>query len=92
MVVFSAQDWWVHSHAHADFQLSIHLQHRVPVLLVNSMGLRRPSFTKAAGRARIFRKLRSHGFRVHDELFQARYDLYNGDLIEGGRGEILLRV
>lgn len=72
VVVFSAQDWWVHSHAHADFQLSIHLQHRVPVLLVNSMGLRRPSFTKAAGRARIFRKLRStlkRPQRVDDHLW-----------------------
>ena len=40
----------------------------------------------------LYRKLRSHGFRVPDELVHASYDLYNGDLIEGGRGEILLRV
>lgn len=59
VVVFSAGDWWVHSHAHADFQLSIHLQRRVPVLIVNSMGLRRPSVARSAGRARILRKLRS---------------------------------
>lgn len=58
-MVFSAGDWWVHSHAHADFQLSIHLQRRVPVLIVNSMGLRRPSVVKSDGRARILRKVRS---------------------------------
>jgi formylmethanofuran dehydrogenase subunit C len=39
----------------------------------------------------LFRELRERGFPVADELFTSFYDLYNGDLIEGGRGEILVR-
>jgi formylmethanofuran dehydrogenase subunit C len=38
------------------------------------------------------RRLRQHGFPFRDELMTATVDLYNGDLIEGGRGEILIRV
>jgi formylmethanofuran dehydrogenase subunit C len=37
-------------------------------------------------------QLRSYGFRVPDDLFTASFDLYNGDLIEGGRGEVLIRA
>jgi formylmethanofuran dehydrogenase subunit C len=40
----------------------------------------------------MFRQLRSYGFHVPDELFSASFDLYNGDLIEGGRGEVLIRA
>ncbi len=37
-------------------------------------------------------ELRQHDFDVPADVFVADYDLYNGDLIEGGRGEILLRT
>ena len=37
-------------------------------------------------------ELRRHDFDVPTDVFAAAYDLYNGDLIEGGRGEILLRA
>jgi formylmethanofuran dehydrogenase subunit C len=40
----------------------------------------------------IYRELRRHEFHVPDELFTCQYDLYNGDFLEGGRGEILLRA
>jgi formylmethanofuran dehydrogenase subunit C len=40
----------------------------------------------------LFADLRKRGFPVADELFTSSYDLYNGDLIEGGRGEILVRA
>ena len=39
----------------------------------------------------IFSRLRSRGFPLPEELDTA-VDLYNGDLLEGGRGEILLRA
>ena len=39
----------------------------------------------------IFRQLRASGFPLADDI-TTEVDLYNGDLIEGGRGEILLRV
>jgi formylmethanofuran dehydrogenase subunit C len=38
----------------------------------------------------IFRQLKQLEFPVADELLSCAYDLYNGDLVEGGRGEILL--
>lgn len=40
----------------------------------------------------MFRQLRRHDFVVPDELFTSLYDVYNGDFIEGGRGEILVRA
>ncbi len=39
----------------------------------------------------LLRDLRQRGFRVDDALFDAAYDLYHGDLVSVGRGEILLR-
>jgi formylmethanofuran dehydrogenase subunit C len=40
----------------------------------------------------IYRELRRREFNVPDELLTCQYDLYNGDFLEGGRGEILLRA
>lgn len=40
----------------------------------------------------VYRQLRKLGFTVPDELFESQYDLYSGDLLAGGRGEILLRA
>lgn len=40
----------------------------------------------------IYRQLRKHDFAVPEELFASSYDLFNGDLIAGGRGEILIRA
>jgi formylmethanofuran dehydrogenase subunit C len=40
----------------------------------------------------IYRYLRKLDFPIADEVVTSFYDLYSGDLIEGGRGEILLRV
>src|SRR5262245_27863840 len=40
----------------------------------------------------IYRHLRRLDFAVSDELLDCSYDLYNGDFLAGGRGELLLRV
>jgi formylmethanofuran dehydrogenase subunit C len=40
----------------------------------------------------IYRELRRRDFVVPDELWQCEYELYNGDFLEGGRGEVLLRA
>jgi formylmethanofuran dehydrogenase subunit C len=40
----------------------------------------------------IYRELLRHEFRVPENLFTCSYDLFNGDFLEGGRGEILLRA
>jgi glycosyltransferase involved in cell wall biosynthesis len=59
-VVFSAGDWWIHSHGHADSQLALNLARLGhSVLVVNSMGL---GVAGAPGRnrwSRVVRKLRS---------------------------------
>ncbi len=40
----------------------------------------------------MFHQLQQYGFQTPDDLFSASFDLYNGDLIEGGRGEVLIRA
>lgn len=40
----------------------------------------------------VMRHLAQHRFPLPDDAFTWAIDLYNGDLIEGGRGEILLRA
>ena len=40
----------------------------------------------------VFRELRRRDFAVPEELFCGFYDLYNGDFLAGGRGELLVRA
>jgi formylmethanofuran dehydrogenase subunit C len=40
----------------------------------------------------LWNELGRRGFPLPPEIQSAMFDLYNGDLIEGGRGEILLRA
>jgi formylmethanofuran dehydrogenase subunit C len=40
----------------------------------------------------IYRYLRRLDFACDDALFATSYDLYNGDFLNGGRGELLIRV
>jgi formylmethanofuran dehydrogenase subunit C len=56
-----------------------------------------PSFRRAcrcrpAAMQLIYRHLRRLEFACDDTLFVASYDLYNGDFLNGGRGELLIRV
>jgi hypothetical protein len=39
----------------------------------------------------LLRHVRGLGFPVSEEVAAAGFDLFNGDLIEGGRGELLVR-
>ena len=39
----------------------------------------------------MLRSLGNKGFRVDESLFEAEFDLYHGDLVSVGRGEILFR-
>lgn len=60
IVCFGGEDWWYHSHAHFDIQVMKKLSQNIPVLYVNSIGMRMPSITKdALFWKRIFRKLKS---------------------------------
>jgi formylmethanofuran dehydrogenase subunit C len=56
-----------------------------------------PSFRRACRyrpevMALLLRHLKRLEFPVPDDLLRTEFDLYNGDLIEGGRGELLIRV
>jgi formylmethanofuran dehydrogenase subunit C len=42
--------------------------------------------------ALMFVHLRHHGFPVAEALAQAEFELFHGDLLEGGRGEILVKA
>jgi len=55
-----------------------------------------PSFRRACRyqpeiMALLLRHVRRGGFPMADDVLNAEFDLYNGDLIEGGRGELLVR-
>ena len=60
VICFGGEDWWYHNRGHHDMQMMRHLAHRMPVLYVNSIGMRTPS--PGEGRmflTRVRRKLRS---------------------------------
>jgi glycosyltransferase involved in cell wall biosynthesis len=66
VVCFAAVDWWYHNRGHSECQIMRRLARRVPVLWVNSIGMRmpRPGRTEKA-LLRYARKLKStlHGLR-----------------------------
>jgi glycosyltransferase involved in cell wall biosynthesis len=60
IICIGGEDWWYHNRGHYDFQIMRRLAERVPVLFVNSVGVRMPS--PAEGHEflrRIGRKLQS---------------------------------
>jgi glycosyltransferase involved in cell wall biosynthesis len=60
IICFGGEDWWYHNRGHYDMQMMRRLSERMPVLYVNSIGMRTPSPTE--GRmfvTRVRRKLRS---------------------------------
>lgn len=72
VICFGGEDWWYHNRGHFDMQMMRRFARRMPVLYVNSIGMRVPS--PGEGRmffTRIGRKLRSlrRGFvRVEDNF------------------------
>ena len=40
----------------------------------------------------VLRQLKKRAFAMADAMLGREVDLYNGDMIEGGRGEILVRA
>lgn len=78
IICFGGIDWWYHSRGHYDPRMMLELAKQVPVLYVNSIGLRTPSPAEGSMFARrLFRKLSSlmrggtavgEGFRVHSPV------------------------
>lgn len=60
VIVFGGVDWWYHNRGHFDVRMARELSKRLPVVYVNSIGMRRPSPSEGRvfGR-RIARKLKS---------------------------------
>lgn len=72
VVCFGGGDWWYHNRGHYDVQMMRRLAERVPVLYVNSLGVRVPRASE--GRMfvhRVARKVRSwaRGFQWIDSSF-----------------------
>jgi hypothetical protein len=60
VVILSIFDWWYHLHGHSDIQLARAFSTRMPVLFVNSIGMRFPRRgTTTSPARRIVRKVRS---------------------------------
>jgi glycosyltransferase involved in cell wall biosynthesis len=66
IICFGGEDWWYHNRGHFDMQIMRECSNRVPVLYVNSLGMRVPRPGEGAMFVRrVVRKLRSlaRGFR-----------------------------
>ena len=60
IICFGGQDWWYHNRGHNDIQLMRQFSRLVPVLYVNSIGMRMPSIREGPiFLRRIIRKLKS---------------------------------
>ncbi len=90
IICFGGEDWWYHNRGHYDLRMMDQFSDHVPVLYVNSLGMRIPR--PGEGRMfvrRISRKLRSitRGVvRIHD-----RFSVYSPFTIPGPRGMRLMR-
>jgi len=85
VVCFAAVDWWYHNRGHSECQIMSRLAKRVPVLWVNSIGMRAPSPGKTElVLHRYVRKLKStlkglrrdetSGMWVYSPVFIPRYN------------------
>jgi hypothetical protein len=106
VVCFAAVDWWYHNQGHSECQIMRRLSRRVPVLWVNSIGMRAPSPGKSQFVVRRYtQKLRStlkglqrtvDGMWVYSPLFVPRYSdtmvTWNGRLLDYQLAWLLKRL
>ena len=72
LICFGGSDWWYHNRGHYDLQMCRQLARRVPVLYVNSLGVRVPRLAEGSQFfRRVSRKIRSwrRNFVQVDEWF-----------------------
>ena len=72
VICFGGEDWWYHNRGHFDMQIMRELSGRVPVLYINSVGMRVPRAAEGwMFLRRVARKLRSirRGFVIIREHF-----------------------
>jgi hypothetical protein len=90
VICFGGQDWWYHNHGHYDLQMMRELSRDVPVLFVNSIGVRVPRPGKGKMfLKRIRRKLQS----LSRGLVRVRpnFSVYSPFSIPGGLGKVVRR-
>lgn len=106
VVCFAAVDWWYHNRGHSECQIMKRLARRVPVLWVNSIGLRAPSPGKTELPLRRYvRKFKStlkglrrdeSGMHVYSPIFLPRYSPaaieFNARLVRAQVRFILRRI
>jgi glycosyltransferase involved in cell wall biosynthesis len=72
IICFGGADWWYHNHGHYDIQMCRQFSKRIPVLYVNSIGVRTPSLGEGGMFfRRVIRKVNSwrRGYCQIDERF-----------------------
>lgn len=104
IVCFAGIDWWYHNRGHSEGQIMTRLARRVPVLWVNSIGMRTPRIgTTELAFTRYLRKFKStlhglrrdaSGMRVLSPLFWPRHSrralAFNGRFV-GAQVSLCLR-
>lgn len=88
VVCFGGVDWWYHNRGHYDLQMCRQLSARVPVLFVNSLGIRLPKASEGSMfMKRVLRKLAS--FRRGFVRIDDRFAVMSPIAIPGPRGMAL---
>ncbi len=91
VVCFGGEDWWYHNRAHFDMQMMRELSRAVPVLYVNSIGMRMP--TPGEG-AMFLRRMRRKLASLSRGLVHVRpgFSVLSPFVIPGRRGMALTRT
>ena len=85
VICFGGGDWWYHNRGHYDMQMMREFARRIPVLYVNSIGIRVPRPTEGAMFVRrVIRKLRSLS-RGHVSISD-RFSVLSPAMIPGRAG------
>lgn len=90
IVCFGGEDWWYHNRGHFDFQMMREMSRHLPVLYVNSVGMR---FPKLAEGAVFFQRLRRKWASIRRGIVRVRDDfsVYSPLTVPGTLGRRLSR-
>jgi glycosyltransferase involved in cell wall biosynthesis len=90
IICFGGEDWWYHNRGHYDMQMMRELSRHIPVLYVNSIGMRMPR--PAEGRMFLRRILRKVGsLRRGCVQVRENFAVYSPVVAPGRRGMALSR-
>lgn len=85
IICFGGEDWWYHNRAHYDMQMMRELSAHMPVLYVNSIGMRVPTVTEGGMFwKRVVRKLKS--FSRGLVRIRPRFSVQSPVVVPGRRG------